>query len=203
MVSKIEEVEVNKLENQVENGGGGAWEYLSLVRKLKLRRHNQVLKHGLSLLNNSNLRSSLGPDGLHKGFAEEVSEQQESWLEAMLLEAKGSWQHAEKAYSSLLEGNPSDQVLYTLGGLEKLHTTKKYYAYTIDLTGGKNTRALMGICLCTSTITQLTKGRNKEEKESFELQSLVVTALEKDYKDRSPNSLLLLTSTLRCLQINT
>lgn len=63
MVSKTEESEVNKLENQVDNGGGGAWEYLSLVRKLKLRRSNQVLKHGLSILNNSNLRSSLGPDG--------------------------------------------------------------------------------------------------------------------------------------------
>ncbi|KAL8092028.1 hypothetical protein AgCh_034345 [Apium graveolens] len=62
MVSKTEEVEVNKLESQVENSSGGAWEYLSLLRKLKLRRPNQVLKHGLSLLNNSNLRSSLGPD---------------------------------------------------------------------------------------------------------------------------------------------
>jgi hypothetical protein len=31
-------------------------------------------------------------------------------LEAMLLEAKGSWGEAEKAYSSLLEDNPFDQV---------------------------------------------------------------------------------------------
>jgi hypothetical protein len=31
-------------------------------------------------------------------------------LEAMLLEAKGSWGQAEKAYSSLLEDNPFDQV---------------------------------------------------------------------------------------------
>ncbi|KAL8092027.1 hypothetical protein AgCh_034344 [Apium graveolens] len=93
------------------------------------------------------------------------------------------------------------EVLYTLGGLENLHTTKKYYASTIDLTGGKNTRALMGIYLCTAAIIQLTKGRNKEDKESFELQSLVVTALEKDYMDRSPNSLSLLTSTLKSLQI--
>lgn len=31
-------------------------------------------------------------------------------LEAMLLEAKGSWAEAEKAYSSLLEDNPFDQV---------------------------------------------------------------------------------------------
>ncbi|XP_052302182.1 uncharacterized protein LOC127904154 [Populus trichocarpa] len=33
-------------------------------------------------------------------------------LEAMLLEAKGSWGEAEKAYSSLLEDNPFDQVVH-------------------------------------------------------------------------------------------
>lgn len=63
MVSKTEEEEVNLLENQVDNGGGGAWEYLSLVRKLKLRRPNKVLKHGLSILNDPTKRSALGPDG--------------------------------------------------------------------------------------------------------------------------------------------
>lgn len=39
------------------------------------------------------------------------------------------------------------QVLYTIGGLENLQTAKKYYASTITLTGGKNTRALYGVCL--------------------------------------------------------
>ncbi|KAL6563032.1 hypothetical protein OROHE_005619 [Orobanche hederae] len=143
-------------------------------------------------------------------------------LEAMLLEAKGLWAEAEKAYSSLLEENQLDQVihkrrvamakaqgnfsgaidwlnkyleifmadhdawrelaeiyvslqmykqaafcyeelllaqptiplyhlsyadvLYTLGGVENLHAAKKCYAATIDLTGGKNTRAFFGIC---------------------------------------------------------
>jgi hypothetical protein len=42
------------------------------------------------------------------------------------------------------------QVLYTLGGLENVQTAKKYYASTIELTGGKNTRALFGICLVSS-----------------------------------------------------
>lgn len=32
-------------------------------------------------------------------------------LEAILLEAKGSWAEAEKAYASLLEENPVDQVM--------------------------------------------------------------------------------------------
>ena len=53
-----------------------------------------------------------------------------------------------------LQCNPTDctvtfvlQVLYTMGGLENLQTAKKYYASTIQLTGGKNTRALFGVCL--------------------------------------------------------
>lgn len=41
-------------------------------------------------------------------------------------------------------------MLYTLGGLENLQTAKKYYASVIDLTGGKNTRALFGINLVSS-----------------------------------------------------
>ncbi|RVW13058.1 ER membrane protein complex subunit 2 [Vitis vinifera] len=92
-------------------------------------------------------------------------------------------------------------VLYTLGGLENLQTAKKYYASTIDLTGGKNTRALFGICLCTAAIGQLTKGRNKEEKESPELHSLAATALEKIYKQRAPTKLPLLNSALKGLKI--
>lgn len=63
MVTKTEEEQVNRLENQVENGGGGAWEYLCLVRKLKLRRSDKVLKFGLSILNEPKKRSALGPEG--------------------------------------------------------------------------------------------------------------------------------------------
>nr|KJB44994.1 hypothetical protein B456_007G284100 [Gossypium raimondii] len=215
--------------------------------------------------------------GLHKGFAQEISGEQKGRLDCMLLEAKGSWAEAEKAYSSLLEDNPLDQVihkrrvamakaqgnisvaiewlnkyleifmadhdawreladiylslqmykqaafcyeelllshptvplyhltyadvLYTLGGLENLQTAKKYYASTIDLTGGKNTRALLGICLCTSAIARLSKGRSKEDKESPELQSLAAKVLEKEYKQRAADKLGLLTSALRSLKI--
>lgn len=63
MVSKTEETQLNNLESQVDNGGGGAWEYLCLVRKLKVRRSEKVLKHGLSILNDPKKRSSLGHDG--------------------------------------------------------------------------------------------------------------------------------------------
>ncbi|KAL5768272.1 hypothetical protein ACOSQ2_015055 [Xanthoceras sorbifolium] len=301
MVTKTEETQLNRLENQVDNGGGGTWEYLCLVKKLKVRRPEKVLKYGLSLLNDSRKRSSLGPDEwtlyeqvsvaamdcqcldvakdcikvLQKKFPES---KRVARLEAILLEAKGSWSEAEKAYTSLLEDNPLDQVihrrkvamakaqgdisgaiellnkyleifmadhdawreladiyvslqmykqaafcyeevilaqptvplyhlayadvLYTLGGLENIQTAKKYYASTIDLTGGKNTRALFGICLCTSAIAQLSKGRNKDDKESPELQSLTVTALEKDYKNRASDKLPLLNAALKSLKIS-
>ncbi|XP_076939500.1 uncharacterized protein LOC143608326 [Bidens hawaiensis] len=297
MVTKTEESQLQQLENQVDNGGGGAWEYLSLVRKLKLRRSDKVLKHGLTLLNDPKKRSALGPEEwtlyeqvavaaldcqclevakdcikvLQKKFPES---KRVGRLEAMLLEAKGSWAEAEKAYASLLEDNPLDQVismrkvamakargdtlgaidglnkyleifmadhdawrelaeiyvslqmykqaafcyeelilsqpmipqhhlayadvLYTIGGLENLQTAKKYYASTIELTGGKNTRALYGICLCTCAIGQLTKGKNNEDKE---ISGLAAAALEKDYKQISPDKLSLLGSTLKSLKI--
>ncbi|XP_059312220.1 uncharacterized protein LOC132063607 [Lycium ferocissimum] len=300
MVTRTEEEEVNRLENQVENGGGGVWEYLCLVHKLKIRRSDMVLKHGLSILNDSKKRSALGHQEwtLYEQVAVAAMDCQSidvakdcikvlqkkfpgskrvGRLEAMLLEARGLWSEAESAYSSLLEENPFDQVvhkrraamakaqgntsaaidwlnkyldlfmadheawrelaeiyvslqmykqaafcyeelilsqptvplyhlayadvLYTLGGLENLQTAKKYYASTIDLTGGKSTRALFGVCLCTSAIGQLTKGRNKEDKESSELQSLSAMALEKDYKQRAPSKLSVLSSALRSLKI--
>ncbi|WVY93374.1 hypothetical protein V8G54_032462 [Vigna mungo] len=427
MVTKTEETQLNRLENQVDNGGGGAWDYLCLVRKLKVRRSQKVLKHGLSILNDPKQRSSLGADEwtlyeqvavaamdcqcldvakesyariesylfeivgtcpllschlccggsdyapetvafpslqinmlrnlyvvhyvvlfdctkvLRKRFPDSKrvggiklyhlnseltlyssnlrSRFNSCRLEAMLFEAKGSWELAEKAYASLLEDNPLDQVnsrnlmgkpkggtvgcsvtlcvlckesqkanafnlfgfhfvqvihkrrvamakaqgnisvaidwlnkyletfmadhdawrelaeiyvslqmykqaafcyeelilsqptvplyhlayadvLYTLGGLENLQTAKKYYASTIDLTGGKNTRALFGICLCASAITQLTKGKSKEEKEGSQLQSLAAKVLEKDYKQRAPDKLPQLTTALKSLTLS-
>ncbi|KAF5782895.1 putative ER membrane protein complex subunit 2 [Helianthus annuus] len=277
MVCKTEESQLQQLENQVENGGSGAWEYLSLVRKLKLRRSDKVLKHGLALLNDPKKRSALGPDEwshyehvaiaaldcqclevakdcikvLQKKFPDS---KRVGRLEAMLLEAKGSWAEAEKAYSSLLEDNALDQVismrrvamakargdilgaidwlckylemykqaafcyeelllsqpmiplhhlayadvLYTIGGLENLQTAKKYYASTIELTGGRNTRALYGICLCTSAIAQLTKGKNNEDKE---ISRLAAAPLEKDYKQISPDKVSLLGSTLKTMKL--
>jgi len=63
-VTKTEETQLNRLESQVDNGGGGAWEYLCMVRKPKVRRSVNVLKHGLLILNDSKKRSSLDPEGL-------------------------------------------------------------------------------------------------------------------------------------------
>ncbi|KAL6525516.1 hypothetical protein OROHE_015823 [Orobanche hederae] len=321
MVSKTEEEQVNKLENQVENGGGGAWEYLCLVRKLKVRRSDKVLKHGFSILNDPQKRSALGSEEWtlyeqvaiaamdcqrldlakikssflsNKGLphSEYVKVLQKKFpeskrvgrLESMLLEAMGLLAEAEKAYSSLLEDNQFDQkdnqfdqvihkrrvaiakaqgnlsvaiewlnkyleifmadhdawrelaeiyvalrmykqaaycyeelilsqptiplyhlayadVLYTLGGLENLNAAKKYYAAAIDLTCGKNVRALFGICLCAAAIGQLAKGRNKEDKESLELQSLSAQALERSYKQQSSSKVSLVSSMLKSLKV--
>ncbi|KAL9224719.1 hypothetical protein vseg_000728 [Gypsophila vaccaria] len=301
MVTKIEEAELKRLETQVEHGGGGAWEYLTLIRKLKVRRSPLVLKLGLTLLNDPKQRSALSDEEwtlyeqvaiaamdcnsldtardcisvLDKKFPDS---KRVGRLQAMLLEAKGCWEEAESAYSSLLEDNAVDQVihkrrvamakaqgdtlkaidwlnkyleifmadhdawrelaeiyvslqmykqaafcyeevilaqptvslyhlayadvLYTLGGLENIQTAKKYYASTIELSAGRNTRALYGICLCTSAIGQLSKGRNRDDKDSTELHSLAAAALEKDYKYRAADKLPLLTSTLKSLKIS-
>ncbi|CAL9231855.1 unnamed protein product [Arabidopsis halleri] len=303
MVTKTEETQLNQLEIQVDNAGGGAWDYLCLVRDLKIRRSEKVLKHGSSILNDPRKRSALGPDewtlneqvataamdcqclgvaqncikALQKKFP---GSKRVGRLEALLLEAKGLWGEAEEAYSSLLEDNPLDQaihkrrvaiskalgkpsvaielltkylelfmadhdawrelaelylslqmykqaafcyeelilsqptvplyhlayadVLYTIGGVENIISARKYYAATIDLTGGKNTRALLGICLCASAIAQLSKGRNKEDKDATaapELHSLAAAAVEKEYKQKAPDKLQLISSALRSLKI--
>ncbi|RZR84812.1 hypothetical protein BHM03_00011693 [Ensete ventricosum] len=63
MVRAEEAARLDRLESQVENGGGGAWEYLCLARKLQARRSDKVLKHGLTILNDPKARSKLGGEG--------------------------------------------------------------------------------------------------------------------------------------------
>ncbi|KAM3309986.1 hypothetical protein ACQJBY_030967 [Aegilops geniculata] len=295
-----DEARLLRLEEQAEHGGGGAWEYLSLARRLRARRPAPVLRLGLSLLNDASARSRLASEQwtLYEQVAVAAMDCQRldvakdcigvlskqfpgsarvGRLEALLFEAKGDWAEAERAYALILETNPFDQivhkrkiaiakaqgdmslavdylnkylelfmadhdawrelaeiyvslqmykqaafcyeelilaqptiplyhlayaeVLYTLGGLENLQTAKKYYASTIQLTGGKNTRALFGVCLCSAAISQLTKGRNKEE-ESSELQSLAAEALMKDYKQRAPSMEALVAGMLKNMKLS-
>lgn len=63
-MTELEQAELTRLESQVEHGGGGAWEYLSLVRKLHVRRSEKVLKYGLWILNDPKKRSTLGDEGI-------------------------------------------------------------------------------------------------------------------------------------------
>lgn len=39
------------------------------------------------------------------------------------------------------------QLLYTIGGLENYRAARKYYSAAVDLSGGKNIRALYGVVL--------------------------------------------------------
>jgi hypothetical protein len=64
MVGATEEMELQKLERDMEGGGGDVAQYLALVRKLRVRRSSTVARHGLALLNNSSARSKLGADGM-------------------------------------------------------------------------------------------------------------------------------------------
>eukprot|EP00252_Welwitschia_mirabilis_P023942 TRINITY_DN6910_c0_g1_i2.p1 TRINITY_DN6910_c0_g1~~TRINITY_DN6910_c0_g1_i2.p1 ORF type:complete len:304 (-),score=68.09 TRINITY_DN6910_c0_g1_i2:341-1252(-) len=295
MVGVLEEKKLNHLELEVDNNKGDVWQYLCLVKKLKVRRSEKVLRHGMALLSNSKARSKLGGDVwtvyeqvaiaamdckrldvakeyvqiLHKQFPGSV---RVGRLEGMWFEAKGSWAQANKVYSGILEENPLDQhvqkrqvaiakaqgnlsgaialltkyleifmadvdawreladlyislqmykqaafcfeeliiaqplnsffhlsyaeVLYTMGGLENFKLAKKYYAAALDFSGGANIRALYGVCLCGSAINQLTKGRNKDEKENGDLQNIAAAALIKEYKEKSPALAPLVTTVL-------
>ncbi|KAJ6929005.1 ER membrane protein complex subunit 2 [Populus alba x Populus x berolinensis] len=112
-----------------EHGSISAW-----LESSKLGVSDKVLKHGLSILNDSKKRSSLGSEEwtlyeevaiaamdcqslevakdcvnvLRKKFPES---KRVGWRHCYF-EAKGSWGEAEKAYSSLLEDNPFDQVVH-------------------------------------------------------------------------------------------
>lgn len=55
---------------------------------------------------------------------------------------------------------------------------------------------------CTSAVTQLTKGKSKEDKEGSQLQSLAAKVLEKDYKQRAPDKLPQLTTALKSLTLS-
>ncbi|CAM6036942.1 unnamed protein product [Sphagnum compactum] len=294
MVGATEEMELQKLERDVEGGGGDVAQYLALVRKLRVRRSSTVARHGLALLNNSSARSKLGADvwtiyeqvaiaamdchaleaakecigALSTKFPESM---RVARLEGMWWEAKGAWQQAESLYSDLLADNPSDsalhkrriamakaqgnligaveatnkyletfmadhdawreladmyillqmykqaafcfeelilsqptnalyhlgyaELLYTMGGLDNLRAARKYYAAAIEMSGGQNMRALFGICMCGTAITQ-TKGRGRDEKDSVDLLSLAGSVIVKQYKEKCPNKVDLISSIL-------
>lgn len=59
---------------------------------------------------------------------------------------------------------------------------------------------MIPVIQCTSAITQLTKGRNKED--SPDLQSLATAALEKDYKQRASDKVSVLASALKSLKVS-
>jgi len=152
---------------------------------------------------------TLAVDYLNK-YLELFMADHDAWRElAEIYVSLQMYKQAAFCYEELILAQPTiplyhlayAEVLYTLGGLENLQTAKKYYALTIQLTGGKNTRALFGVCLCSAAISQLTKGRNKEE-DSSELQSLAAEALLKDYKQRASSKEALVAGMLKNMKLS-
>lgn len=288
-----DEVELGRLEEQVEGGGGDIPQYLSLIRKLKVRRSEKVAQHGMALLNNPSARSKLGAEvwDVYEQVAVaamdcdnlEVSKQcigallvkfpdsvRVGRLRGMWFEATGAWQQADKLYADYIEELPGDahfhkrrvaiakaqgksaeavellnkyldtfmadydawrelgelytsllmykqalfcfeelvlsqpgnalyhlryaELLYTIGGLENYRAARKYYSAAVDLSGGKNIRALYGVVLCGAAINQ-TKGRSKDE-DSSDIVSLASAVLLKEYKYKAPKKVPLLSTIL-------
>ena len=54
--------DLQRLEMKVDEGVGNIAEYLSLLRKFKLRRSEKVVIHGSSLLKDSSSRRKLGSE---------------------------------------------------------------------------------------------------------------------------------------------
>ncbi|CAN1245515.1 ER membrane protein complex subunit 2-A [Linum grandiflorum] len=248
MVTKTEESQLEKLESQVDNGGGGAWEYLCLVRKLKVRRSDKVLKYGLSILNDSRKRSSLGPDEwtlyeqvaiaamdchaldvskdcitvLQKKFP---GSKRVGRLEGMLLEAKGSWEDAEQAYSSLLEDNPLDQVIHkrriavakaqgnTSVAIDLLNKYLEIFMADhdawrelaeiyISLQIKQAAFCYEELILSQPTVPLHHLAYADVSKRFSYLPSLATAALEKEYKQNASDKLSVLTSALKCLRVS-
>ncbi|CAM6100619.1 unnamed protein product [Calypogeia fissa] len=115
------------------------------------------------------------------------------------------YKQAAFCYEELILAQPTNalyhlgyaEVLYTLGGLDNIRSAKKYYAAALELSGGRNVRALYGIVLCGAAINQLVKGgRARDEKDSSELGSLAGAVLSKEYKSKAPKKLPLVKSLL-------
>lgn len=127
----------------------------------------------------------------------------DAWRElAEIYVSLQKYNQAAFCYEELIMMEPSNatwhlkyaEVQYTIGGLESLKIAKRYYASTIKLSAGRNLRALYGLCLCGAAINQA-KGRNKDE-ESTELQGLASSVILKEYKEKCPKKLALVTSVL-------
>ncbi|MCO5555336.1 hypothetical protein L7F22_008882 [Adiantum nelumboides] len=126
---------LEKLERKVEEGVGNVEEWLSLLRKFKLRRSEKVTIHGSALLSDPSSRKKLGSE-VWTVYEQVVIASMDCQcldvatlciemlllkfpnsvrvgrLEGMLYEAKGQWQQAEKKYHNLLELQPADAFVH-------------------------------------------------------------------------------------------
>jgi hypothetical protein len=66
----------------------------------------------------------------------------------------------------------------------------------VEISGGKNIRALYGVVQSAAAIAAATKGSKRGEPESTDLPLLAVDVLKKEYKDKCPALLGVVTRTL-------
>ncbi|KAL2652129.1 hypothetical protein R1flu_020257 [Riccia fluitans] len=144
-------------------------------------------------------------DSLNK-YLETFMADHDAWRElAELYTSLLMYKQAAFCYEELILGQPTNalyhlgyaELLYTMGGLENLRAAKKYYAATIELSGGRNIRALYGVVLSGTAISQLLKQtRSRNEEESMEIVTLASSVLKREYKSKAPRKLPLLSPLL-------
>eukprot|EP00244_Chara_vulgaris_P004943 TRINITY_DN19995_c0_g1_i1.p1 TRINITY_DN19995_c0_g1~~TRINITY_DN19995_c0_g1_i1.p1 ORF type:complete len:309 (+),score=50.69 TRINITY_DN19995_c0_g1_i1:559-1485(+) len=127
----------------------------------------------------------------------------EAWRElADVYTSLQMYKQAAFCYEELVLSDPQNplfhlgyaDLLYTIGGVENYRTAKSYYSVVVELTKGKNVRALYGICLCAGAISSSKGGKQKEIGEAFSLASGV---LAKEYKALCPEKASLVASVFR------
>lgn len=126
---------LENLERKVDEGVGNVVDWLSVLRKFKLRRSEKVTIHGSALLSNPSSRKKLGSEvwTIYEQVAIAAMDCQcldvaklciemliskfpnsvrVGRLDGMLYEARGQWQQAEKKYHNLLELQPADALIH-------------------------------------------------------------------------------------------
>ncbi|EFJ32913.1 hypothetical protein SELMODRAFT_167610 [Selaginella moellendorffii] len=184
----------------------GSWQQAEKVYASILEEHPtdaRILKRKIAMAKaQGNLMGAV--DEMNK-YLELFMADHECWKElADVYLALQMYKQAAFCYEELILVQPANalfhlgyaEILYTIGGLENLKTAKKYYASAIELSGGKNMRALYGVCLCAAGINQA-KGRNvKDEKENSTVHTLAADVIKREYRLKAPKKASLAASIL-------
>lgn len=178
--AKLHEFHKEILEEDVNNDA-------ILKRQVALERSRGNLSGAIELL-----RKYLDVYMLDRVAWEELGE---LYLQASL------YQQAAHCYEELLLHVPSNiayyvqyaDIMYTVGGTHAAghradviandySTAQSYYAAAVRMSEGENTRALYGLCACTSQLAGL-KGRNTQAQESANLANLAAQTLIRRYSE--------------------
>ncbi|CAL5228783.1 g11975 [Coccomyxa viridis] len=133
----------------------------------------------------------------------------EAWEELghLYLEAQ-MYPQAATCYEELLMHQPASaathvqyaDVLYTIGGAANYQTARTHYSAAIEISSGRNARALYGLC---ATSAQLRKGdsRDREGKVPGDLAELAGQNLLQLYSEEAPSKLPLVAALLKAQRI--